>query len=352
MNTIINQLADTICTAAARRTPLCIRGGGSKDFYGGTPSGERLDVSGYHGIIEYEPSELVITARAGTPLSEIEDALRAKGQMLAFEPPHFGSTATLGGCVAAGLSGPRRAYTSAVRDSALGLRMLDGKGNDLRFGGRVMKNVAGFDVSRLMTGSLGTLGVILEVSLKVLPLPVAEATLQFEKNQDNTIAAVNAWAGLPLPISATAWCNGKLSLRLSGASAAVDAAIRKLGGERMDGGPAARFWVGIREHDEPYFRTPLPLWRLSIKSTTASMNLPGEQMMEWGGALRWLKSDTEAATIRAATQAAGGHATLFRGSDKNTGVFQPMSAAMLALHHRLKDTFDPMHIFNPGRLLG
>ena len=352
MDAITDRIRYARTLAQAEHRLLRVRGGGTKDFFGAGLQGDILDTSSLNGITSYEPSELVVTVQAGTPLADLEAALREKNQCLPFEPPHFGSTATLGGCVAAGLSGPRRAYTSAVRDSALGLRMLDGKGNDLRFGGRVMKNVAGFDVSRLMTGSLGTLGVILEVSLKVLPLPVAEATLQFEKNQDNTIAAVNAWAGLPLPISATAWCNGKLSLRLSGASAAVDAAIRKLGGERMDEGPAARFWVGIREHDEPYFRTPLPLWRLSIKSTTASMNLPGEQMMEWGGALRWLKSDTEAATIRAATQAAGGHATLFRGSDKNTGVFQPMSAAMLALHHRLKDTFDPMHIFNPGRLLG
>jgi len=371
---IIQQLAETVRAAASNKTPLCIRGGGSKDFYGGPLRGETLSVSAYRGIVDYEPTELVITARAGTPLAEIEAALRERGQMLAFEPPHFDQTpsplaplpragegnvvpaspgtrmATLGGCVAAGLSGPRRPYAGAVRDCVLGVRMLDGNGNDLRFGGQVMKNVAGFDVSRLMTGSLGTLGVILEVSLKVLPLPVAETTLRFEKTSAEAIASINEWAGQPLPVSATAWYGGDLRVRLSGANAAVEAAVKKLGGERIDPDQAARFWQGIREHTDPFFKAEQPLWRLSIKSTTPPLNLPGAQLIEWGGALRWLATDADATTVRDAAKFGGGHATLFRGGDKAAGVFHPLPPAMLTIHRNLKRTFDPAGIFNPSRM--
>jgi glycolate oxidase FAD binding subunit len=379
MREIIEQLADTIRTAAAARTPLCIRGGGSKDFYGGALRGEPLAVAAYRGIVDYEPSELVMTARAGTPLADIEAALRERGQMLAFEPPHFdgrrlgsGSSpdapspsvalpgeggslatagiATLGGCIAAGLSGPRRAYAGAVRDFVLGIRMLDGNGTDLQFGGRVMKNVAGFDVSRLMAGAMGTLGVILEVSLKVLPLPVAQATLRFEKNAADAITAVNQWAGQPLPISATAWHDGTLAVRLSGAAAAVKAAITKLGGETVDPAKSDLDWLNIREHSDAFFTTSLPLWRLSVKSTAPTIALPGAQLIEWGGALRWLASGADAAAVRAAALAAGGHATLFRGGDKSCGVFHPLPAALMTIHRNLKRRFDPAGIFNPGRL--
>ena len=330
--------------------PLCIRGGGSKDFYGGPLRGERFSVSAYRGIVDYAPTELVITARAGTPLAEIEAVLREQGQMLAFEPPHFGSSSTLGGCIAAGLSGPRRPYTGAARDFVLGVRMLDGAANDLHFGGQVMKNVAGFDVSRLMAGSLGTLGVILEVSLKVLPLPAVETTLRLAKTAADAIALVNAWAGQPLPVSATAWTGGNLVVRLSGAAAAVDAAAKKLGGERIDPEQAQRFWLGVREHTDPFFTAGKPLWRLSLKSTTPPLNLPGAQLIEWGGALRWLATDANAQTIRAAAALGGGHATLFRASDKSAGAFQPLPPALLTIHRKLKQTFDPAGIFNPGRL--
>ena len=350
MQAVIDQLADTIRAAAANKTPLCIRGGGSKDFYGGSLRGELLGVSDYRGIVEYEPTELVITARAGTPLSEIETTLRERGQMLAFEPPHFGAGATVGGCIAAGLSGPRRAYAGAVRDYVLGVRMLDGNGSDLRFGGQVMKNVAGFDVSRLMAGSLGTLGLILEVSLKVLPLPVAEATLHFEKSAADAIATINEWAGQALPVSATALNSGILRVRLSGASAAVEAAVEKLGGQLVEPIQAATFWSGIREHADPFFSTALPLWRLSVKSTTPPAALAGTQLIEWGGALRWLASDADPSTVRDAARSAGGHATLFRGADKSSGAFQPLAPALMAIHHNLKRAFDPAGIFNAGRL--
>ena len=350
METILKQLAETIRTAAANKTLLCIRGGGSKDFYGGPLRGETFSVGAYRGIVDYEPTELVITARAGTPLAGIEAALRAKGQMLAFEPPHFGPQATLGGCIAAGLSGPRRAYAGAVRDCVLGIRMLDGQGNDLRFGGQVMKNVAGFDVSRLLAGSLGTLGVILEASLKVLPLPVAETTLRFRKTAAEAIASLNAWAGKPLPISASTWNGGELGVRLSGATAAVEAAARMLGGERVDPAQAEQFWPGIREHANPFFNAQQPLWRLSVKPTTPPLDLPGAQLIEWSGALRWLATDFDAQTVRAAAKSGGGHATLFRGGDKSAGVFQPLPPALMTIHRNLKRTFDPAGIFNSGRL--
>ncbi len=350
MQEIVQQFSEIIRSAAEKQTALRIRGGGSKDFYGTALNGEILDTRSYSGIVQFEPTELVITARCGTPLAEIEAALKERGQMLAFEPPHFGDNATLGGCIASGLSGPRRAAAGAARDFVLGVRMLDGRGTDLRFGGQVMKNVAGYDVSRLMTGSLGTLGLILEISLKVLPLPLAESTLRFKLPEDKAIQMLNQWAGKPLPISASAYTAGELSLRLSGAAAAIEAACKKFGGERIDDAQAEKFWVGVREQTDPYFRGDAPLWRLSIKSTTPPLKLSGTQLIEWGGSLRWLKNDVDAKTIRDAAVSAGGHATLFRASDKSAGVFHPLPLALLKIHQRLKQNFDPAGIFNPGRL--
>ena len=350
MQQVVEQFSGTIRRAAEKQAALRIRGGGSKDFYGGKLQGEIFGTRPYSGIVQYEPTELVITARAGTPLAEMEAALKERGQMLAFEPPHFGDHATLGGCIAAGLCGPRRAAVGAVRDFVLGVRMLDGRGNDLRFGGQVMKNVAGYDVSRLMVGSLGTLGLILEVSLKVLPLPLAEVTLRFEFPEDKAIQMLNQWAGRPLPISASAYTDGKLGLRLSGAAAAIEAACKKLGGERIDDAQAEKFWVGMREQTDPFFRGDASLWRLSVKSTGPPLKLPGVQLIEWGGSLRWLKSGADAKTIREAAVAAGGHATLFRASDKSAGVFHPLPPALLKIHRNLKRNFDPAGILNRGRL--
>jgi glycolate oxidase FAD binding subunit len=270
--------------------------------------------------------------------------------MLAFEPPHFGVTSTLGGCFAAGLSGPRRASAGAVRDFVLGILMLDGSGADLRFGGRVMKNVAGYDVSRLMAGSLGTLGVILEASLKVLPLPPVERTLHFDCTEGDALSRMNEWAGQALPISATAHHGRDLSVRLSGSAPAVDAAAKKLGGAVVEPDQARRRWLGIREHTDPYFDDACPLWRLSLKATAPSLELPGTQLIEWGGALRWLKTDAPAQAIRDTAARAGGHATLFRGGDKTAGVFQPLPAPLMKIHRKLKQGFDPAGIFNPGRL--
>jgi glycolate oxidase FAD binding subunit len=347
---VVDNLSRTIREAAEQKRPLCIRGGGTKDFYGCALHGHRLDTTGYRGIEAYEPTELVITARAGTPLAEVEAALAEKRQMLAFEPPHFGPGATLGGCVAAGLSGPRRPYAGAVRDFVLGVRILDGKGNDQRFGGQVMKNVAGYDVSRLMAGALGTLGLLLEVSFKVLPRPAVEATLQFECNGDEAIRLMNEWAGKPLPITATAFHDGNLRVRVSGSHAGLDAAVKKLGGTLLEPAPAERFWTGLREHTAPFFGSGGPIWRLSVKPTTPPLNLPGAHLIEWGGALRWLRSSADAKTVRDAASRAGGHATLFRGGDRTAGVFQPLAPALMKIHRNLKQALDPAGVLNPGRM--
>ena len=343
----LDQLADRIRDAAARRVLLRIRGGGTKDFYGRPATGEILDTRTYCGIVDYEPTELVITGRAGTPLEDIESAMQGHGQMLAFEPPRFGSGSTLGGTIASGLSGPRRAYAGAARDFVLGVRMLDGKGTDLSFGGRVMKNVAGYDVSRLMTGALGTLGVLTEISLKVLPRPPAELTLRQERSQGEAIGLMNTWAGKPYPITASAHAGSELYVRLSGAEPAVRAARLKLGGEEIVDGAA--YWDALRDHRLPFFAAR-PLWRLSVKSTTPPLGAGGEQVVEWGGALRWISGSTRPDEVRAAAAQAGGHATLFRGDGASGDVFQPLTLPLQKLHRRLKDTFDPQGILNRGRM--
>ena len=392
MSDLAETLRERVLAAAVDRTPLCIRGGGTKDFYGNAPSGELLDTSGHAGIVAYEPTELVVTARAGTRLAELEAALAERGQMLAFEPPHYsrpsppgrgaggeGTTlvasdgATVGGAVAAGLSGPRRATAGAVRDFVLGVKVLDGKGEILNFGGRVMKNVAGYDVSRLMTGALGTLGLLLEVSLKVLPKPHAEATLRLALPQDQAIEAMNRWGGQPLPVSATCWADDLLTVRLSGARAAVAAAREKIGGEEV--AEAEAFWRAVRELERffvgglvggasaptmastaavgaeapPTEAFPM-LWRLSVPSKTPPLQLPGAQWIEWGGALRWMTFAGPASVVREAAAQAGGHAALFCGGDKSCGAFQPLPAPLMQLHRNLKRAFDPQGIFNPGRL--
>jgi glycolate oxidase FAD binding subunit len=349
MDDTIKAWAEQVRAAAASGGRLRPRGGGSKDFYGREPAGEVLDTRPYAGVVSYAPTELVITARAGTPLSELEATVAGAGQMLAFEPPHFGPGATLGGAVAAGLSGPRRAAAGALRDYVLGVTILDGRGEVLRFGGEVMKNVAGYDVARLVTGSLGTLGLILEVSLKVLPRPVAEATLAFELDAATALLRLNQWGGQPLPLSASAWQGGVLHVRLSGAAAAVEAARRRLGGEAVEEGAAVGLWPGLREHTAPFFRHAAPLWRLSLPSTAPALPL-GPQLVEWGGAQRWLVSDAPAEEIRRQAAAHGGHATLFRGGDRRGEVFTPLAPALLEIHRRLKRAFDPAGVFNPGRM--
>jgi len=333
--------------AAADRRPLRIVGSDSKAFYGCAGHGDPLAVTDHRGIIHYAPTELVITARAGTPLREIETALAAEQQMLAFEPPYFGPGATLGGTIAAHCSGPRRAYVGAARDFVLGTQLINGQGEVLHFGGEVMKNVAGYDVSRLMAGALGTLGVLLSVSLKVLPHPPAEITLVQTVSDTAALDQLHRWSALPLPVSASCYVDNQLWIRLSGTAGACAAAQALIGGEQVETGQA--FWHNLKEQQHPFFEPTLPLWRLSLASNAPPLPLPGRWLYEWGGALRWLHSNASADEIRTHAQRAGGHATLFRGGPRDA-VFQPLSPGLWALHRRLKQAFDPHGILNPGRL--
>ena len=358
----LNRLIDQVRGARADGLKFNITGGGTKAFYGGPVNGVPLDVRPLAGISAYEPSELVVTVRAGTPLAELEAALAERGQCLPFEPPRFavpgnGTHGTVGGMVAAGLAGPSRAAVGSVRDYMLGATLLNGRGEVLSFGGQVMKNVAGYDVSRLLAGSMGVLGVICEVSLKVLPVPVASVTLRFEWDEATALAKLNEWGGQPLPINASAWWSGMLVLRLSGAAAAVQSAMQRLGGEVVDETLAAPFWQGLRDHSDEFFQgahkavqTGATLWRLSVPQTAPVIPFSGEHLVEWGGAQRWVATTTPAATMREAAARVGGHATAFAGGDKTQGAFTPLAPALATIHRRLKDAFDPDRLFNRGRL--
>ncbi len=354
----LSRLINQVQVAASDRVPLDIRGGGSKAFYGGEPVGEPLDVAPLAGISSYEPSELVVTVRAGTRLSELEAALAEKGQCLPFEPPRFGASGTVGGMVAAGLAGPARAAVGGVRDYVLGATMINGRAELLSFGGQVIKNVAGYDVSRVLAGSMGIFGVICEVSLKVLPMPPASVTLRLEMDAGNAIRRLNEWGGQPLPLNASAWWDGMLVLRLSGALAAVQAAHDKIGGELIAPAAALPFWQGLRDHSDEFFVGAsravdggAALWRLSVPATAGPLKLSGEQLLEWGGAQRWICTSAPAQTLRDAAAAVGGHAVLFRARDKTAGTFAPLKPALAAVHQKLKQAFDPERIFNPGRLV-
>jgi glycolate oxidase FAD binding subunit len=358
LQAILEQFRNQVLAAVEAGTPLRVRGGGTKDWYGNAATaasaGAVLDTRACTGVVDYEPTELVITVRCGTPLAEVEALLAANGQMLAFEPPRYGAASTMGGVVASGLAGPRRASAGGVRDFVLGAKLMDGKGEVLSFGGQVMKNVAGYDVSRLLAGSMGTLGLILEVSLKVLPLPVCEATLRFGMSEIDALRRLNEWAGQPLPVSASCWHKDVLTLRLSGAEAAVRAALLRMGGARVDDAEAAAFWSSLRDQAHGYFDGGA-LWRLSVPPAASAIILKGEQLIEWGGAQRWLKVDPAASVdaaqdIRRSVAAAGGHATLFRAEDKRPGAFHPMAPAVATINQRLKQAFDPAGIFNPGRM--
>jgi len=346
---VLDEWRSHIAAAVAARTALRLRGAGTKDFYGEALAGEILELSAWRGIIAYEPSELVITARCGTALSELEATLGSHGQILAFEPPAFGADPTIGGVIAAGLSGPRRPYAGATRDFVLGVHLMTADGELLRFGGRVMKNVAGFDVSRLLCGSLGILGVITEVSLKVLPRPREEETLHLELSAAAAVEAFNRWAGQPVPLSAAAWQQGIAMLRLSGAAPAVRAACERIGGERVHGEAADAWWSALRHCRLPLFSSEA-LWRISVPAAAAPLTLGAEPLIDWGGAVRWYAGIDAQTPVRALARAAGGTALCWRGPAPG-GRFQPLPAAVLALHRRLKARFDNAGIFNRGRLL-
>ncbi len=339
-------LQQTVLDAVTNKAALCITAGNSKSFYGRKTTGQVLDIKRHQGIIDYQPTELVIRARTGTRLQEIEHVLAGEGQMLAFEPPHFSEQATLGGTVACGLSGPRRMFTGSVRDFVLGCTLLNGKGEILRFGGDVIKNVAGFDVPRLMVGALGTLGVLLEVSLKVLPLPETERSCRFALTASEALARMPAFSTGTLPVSGLCYDGHYLIVRLSGFEKAVSHAASHLGGEQCP----ISFWSDLREQRLPFFQGPGDLWRISVPPATPVLDLPGNWFYDWGGALRWLKTDAPAEQIFAAARQAHGHVTLFRGTKRSGDIFQPLPKALMGLHQRIKQAFDPAAVFNVCRM--
>lgn len=375
MNAALKAICEQIKGAHAGRSPLRIRGAGSKDFYGHPRfSDPTLEMSAYAGIVNYAPSELVVTVRAGTPVAELEAALAEQHQCLAFEPPHFqGHGGTCGGMVAAGLSGPSRASVGSVRDFVLGVQILNSRAEMLTFGGQVMKNVAGYDISRLMAGSMGVLGVVAEASLKVLPVAPASLTLVFEVDQASALQQLNRWGAMPLPLNASCWVRDDtaphqpelLFVRLRGAVAAVQSASRQmlqaLSGRVMDNAQAEPDWQRCRNQQLPFFEVTAPsagedeqvLWRLSLPQTAPALNLPWPQLIEWHGGLRWLWAPWSAhSTIHAACRQHGGSAMVFRDPADKSRLerFAPLDPVLLQVHQRLQAQFDPARIFNPGRM--
>ncbi|MFG6177630.1 glycolate oxidase subunit GlcE [Halomonas sp. THAF12] len=345
------ELGERIRQADAEGTPLHIIGGDTKAFYGRQVEGQALSTREHRGITTYDPVELIVSARAGTPLAELEATLAEQGQMLPFEPPHFGAGATVGGMVAAGLSGPRRPWAGAVRDFVLGIRMIDRHGRSLRFGGEVMKNVAGYDLSRLAVGAQGTLGLVAEVSLKVLPRPAARHGLRLPMSREEARQRLAEWGRRPLPISAAAWQDGALNLRLEGGAGSVAATRREFGGDDLEDD----YWGSLRELHLPFFdgTDPRPLWRLSLPQR-AQLDIEGldedAMLHDWAGAQRWLKSDLDAGTLRDGVTRAGGHATCLAPGAAEP--FTPLAPPLVKYHQRLKAELDPHGIFNPGRLYG
>lgn len=382
-HSVLAELREELVVACRTGHPVQLVGGKTHQFYGNpwlltVPHDKapvEIDCRRYHGVVHYDPSELVVTVRCGTPLDELEALLAEQGQCLPFEPPHFAPGGTVGGMIATGLSGPRRMSAGAVRDFILGTRLLTGSGEFMKFGGQVMKNVAGYDVSRLLVGSMGVLGLIAEVSLKVLPVPRVDQTLRFEMDEAEALRLCNAWGAQPLPVAATTWHEGILKVRLCGAARAVEVAARQLGGEALSAQEAALFWRGVRDHTHAFFMAgdgsldqAAPLWRLSVPSCTPVLDLPGRQLIEWGGALRWYlpapsltgghhEGDTAgtlnaARALRLKLAGLGGSATLFRADARHAAVprLAELSGPSRQIHLRLKQAFDPAGLVNPGRL--
>lgn len=348
-NDFSKQLQNEVLQAISTGKTLTIRAGGSKDFYGRRVTASNiLSIAEHQGIISYEPTELVIKARSGTPLKVIQQALAENKQMLAFEPPAYNEKTTLGGTLAGNFSGPRRAYSGAARDYVLGCTILNGKAELLTFGGQVMKNVAGYDVSRLMAGALGTLGVIMDASIKVVPMPEAEITFIQTISLDEALSKLHQWSRLPLPISASCFYQDKLYIRLSGTLKAIDKAGKTIGGKQLNN--ARIFWQSITDQTHSFFQSEQALWRLSLASNTAVLFPQENTLYEWGGALRWLKSNAAPATVRSDSHLINGHCILFRSTGSHNEIFQPLPAPLLKLHLRLKHAFDPYGIFNIGRM--
>lgn len=347
MNDLTSEIIHQVENAYLAKRTLCIEGGNSKNFIGRNIHGNTLSIKNHTGVIEHEPTELYITARSGTLLKDIEQEIAQCNQIIPFEPPHFGSTATIGGMVATGLSGPRRASCGAVRDSVLGLEIINGKGELLKFGGKVMKNVAGYDISRLMCGSFGTLGVLTSISFRLIPKPECEKSIAIASTSQDAIKRMNELASTPIPITATFFDGEDLYIRLSGSQSAVQKCIQNIGGDILGNDNA--FWNSVKEQSHRFFSTGLPLWRISVPPNTPELNLVGQYAMEWNGALRWYASNENPDTLRKEANKAGGHACLFRGASSND-IFHPLGKTTYLINKKLKKVFDPENILNPGKM--
>ena len=372
---VLSRFREQIIEAGKQNQVLSIQGGNTKSWYGNPSQSSILSTRSYQGILDYQPEELVITACAGTPIAEIESTLAKNNQILPFEPPHFGDDATFGGVIAAGLAGPARISAGNLRDFILGTRLMDGRGEDLSFGGKVMKNVAGYDVSRLLPGSLGTLALLLEASVKVLPRPAATASLRCRMGAANTLKILNEWAGQPLPLNASVWVGqtgdeGELTIRLAGAKAAATSASQMmqdlLGAAVLDDSEADPFWRNLREQQLSWF-SQMPnhhaLWRLSLPANCPVLEMPKdclpEIIMEWHGQERWIQGPANQSTANVLQKLAiqhGGHLTCFRSL--STEAFErftrldsnPLTAGLEVVQKRLRHSFDPFGVFTTGRL--
>ena len=341
------EIASQVQDAFHSKTALQIQAGNTKAFYGRNIHGELLSLANHTGIIEYEPTELYMTARCGTPLREIEQTIDEQNQILPCEPPHFGSTATIGGMIAAGLAGPRRVFSGNVRDCMLGVEILNGEGQTLRFGGKVMKNVAGYDVSRLMCGALGTLGVLMSVTIRLLPKPTSEQTIALTMNSSSAIQKMNQWANSAMPITATFYDGNQLFIRISGSTSTIDVCRREIGGEIQNNNK--NFWNTVKEQTHKFFNTKNSLWRISLPPSTKAFKINGNCAVEWNGALRWYDTTEDEKTIRTEAEQADGHACLFKGNTTEQ-VFHPLPDASMHLHKQLKHVLDPANILNPGKM--
>lgn len=343
-NNMAQDLCEQVSQAHDKASPLKISAGNSKSFYGRKIEGTELSLKDHSGIIDYHSSELVITARSGTKLSDIENALAENNQMFAFEPPCHNHNSTLGGIVACGVSGPRRGFTCAARDAVLGTSIINGKGELLKFGGQVMKNVAGYDTSRLMVGAQGTLGVLLDISVKVLPKPESETTLSFEISFADAQQNIRQWILQGHPISASCYHNNQLMIRLSSTENSVTQAQQTLGGEHSD----IEIWNQLRDQTHEFFKQHKNIWRISVPPATPMFAEKKPQLTEWNGALRWIANNED---MFAQAKAFGGHATRYTlNSEQADQVFQPLAKPLLTLQTKLKASFDPKNILNPGRL--
>jgi glycolate oxidase FAD binding subunit len=341
------ELVARVREATTTRTALRIVGGDTKRFYGRTVAAAPLETRVHRGILRHDPAELVLTARAGTSLADVESALSSRGQRLPFEPPHFGTDATLGGTVASGLAGPARAWSGPLRDFVLGVRVLTGDGRVLRFGGEVMKNVAGYDVARLMAGSLGVLGVLLDVSLKVLPMPAGELTLALEMDEPRALERLAELSRGALPLSGGNWVDGRLHLRFEGSDATLSTMSQRVGGEVVT--ESRTFWSSLREQTHPFFGGSLPLWRCTLPPLAPPLCMTGPPLIEWNGLQRWYRCGPDT-NVRELVAAVGGHATLFRHAPESAEVFSRLAPPVMRLHKELKRVFDPAGILNPGRM--